>query len=264
MMQAGRQVLLRLDNVLADNSDALHGTLDNLNTFSDALSRNSERVDGIFAGLERLTGGGKKGPDPGLRPDGAEGAPRPAAKTPGGLAGGSRADGAAGLRLGEDPGAPGHRTASPPSRACSGPITCRRSSRKRSLQSFENAGFGQSVSRPVDGVTPDYQLLIDIRVVPDQHGRHAVRAGRTRGQDRGEQRQDRRLARLPPKRSGEVHRSAGCRCRARSGIWQSADGPGAVDGGSVEPAGGRQGLSPSHPWGGPTCRPQSAGPHFCI
>ena len=34
----------------------------NLSKFSDALGRNSDRVDGIVAGLERLTGGGGKGP----------------------------------------------------------------------------------------------------------------------------------------------------------------------------------------------------------
>ena len=32
----------------------------NINTFSGALARNTDRVDGILAGLERMTGGGAK------------------------------------------------------------------------------------------------------------------------------------------------------------------------------------------------------------
>ena len=43
---------------LADNSEPLRNTIANLNTFSAALSRNADRVDGILAGLERMTGGG--------------------------------------------------------------------------------------------------------------------------------------------------------------------------------------------------------------
>jgi len=57
MTQAARAALQRVDGILADNADALHGTLDNLKTFSDALSRNSNKIDGIIAGLEKMTGG---------------------------------------------------------------------------------------------------------------------------------------------------------------------------------------------------------------
>jgi len=31
------------------------------------------------------------------------------------------------------------------------------------IQAFENAGYEGAISRPLDGVTPDYQLLLDIR-----------------------------------------------------------------------------------------------------
>ena len=57
MTQAARNMLQRMDAVLAENSVALKGTIDNIKTFSDALARNSNRVDGIVAGLERMTGG---------------------------------------------------------------------------------------------------------------------------------------------------------------------------------------------------------------
>jgi phospholipid/cholesterol/gamma-HCH transport system substrate-binding protein len=57
MTQAARLALQRVDGILADNADSLHGTLDNLRTFSDALSRNAGKIDGIVTGLERMTGG---------------------------------------------------------------------------------------------------------------------------------------------------------------------------------------------------------------
>ena len=43
--------------ILADNADPLRTTIANLNTFSEALARNSDKLDGIIKGLERLTGG---------------------------------------------------------------------------------------------------------------------------------------------------------------------------------------------------------------
>jgi phospholipid/cholesterol/gamma-HCH transport system substrate-binding protein len=57
MTQAARTALQRVDNIMADNSESLKSALANLNTFSDALARNSSRIDGIVAGLERMTGG---------------------------------------------------------------------------------------------------------------------------------------------------------------------------------------------------------------
>jgi phospholipid/cholesterol/gamma-HCH transport system substrate-binding protein len=58
MTNAARDTLRRLDTILADNSEAIHSTMANLSTFTDALARNSGKLDGIVAGLERLTGGG--------------------------------------------------------------------------------------------------------------------------------------------------------------------------------------------------------------
>ena len=56
--ETARAVLQRVDKLVAENSDPLHSTLSNLEVFSDALSRNSGRVDSILQGLERMTGGG--------------------------------------------------------------------------------------------------------------------------------------------------------------------------------------------------------------
>ena len=57
MTQAARNVLQRLDSILAENSEGMKKTVAGLSAFSDALGRNSDRVDGIIAGLERMTAG---------------------------------------------------------------------------------------------------------------------------------------------------------------------------------------------------------------
>jgi phospholipid/cholesterol/gamma-HCH transport system substrate-binding protein len=63
MTQAARDVLGRIDEVVGQNADAFKVAVANIAAFSEALGRNSGRVDGILEGLERLTGG-KTTPDP--------------------------------------------------------------------------------------------------------------------------------------------------------------------------------------------------------
>ena len=58
MTQAARDALRRVDAVLAENSKPLKDTIANLETFSEGLARNTGKLDGIVAGLEKLTGGG--------------------------------------------------------------------------------------------------------------------------------------------------------------------------------------------------------------
>jgi len=58
MTQAARDALRRVDTVLEDNSGPLKDTIANLRTFSDGLARNTGKLDGILAGLEKMTGGG--------------------------------------------------------------------------------------------------------------------------------------------------------------------------------------------------------------
>ncbi len=57
MSQSARNVLHRLDGILAENAQPLRSLLANIDTFAGALARNSDKVDGILAGLERMTGG---------------------------------------------------------------------------------------------------------------------------------------------------------------------------------------------------------------
>jgi phospholipid/cholesterol/gamma-HCH transport system substrate-binding protein len=56
MTQAARDALRRVDSVLSDNAEPLHATIANLQTFSEGLAKNTPRLDGIIAGVERMTG----------------------------------------------------------------------------------------------------------------------------------------------------------------------------------------------------------------
>lgn len=58
MTQAARDALRRVDTVLAENSEPLKNTIANLQVFSEGLARNTGKLDGIVAGLEKMTGGG--------------------------------------------------------------------------------------------------------------------------------------------------------------------------------------------------------------
>jgi len=58
---AAREALQRVNSLIADNSQTLHSAIANLDTFSQALARNSGRVDSVLAGIETLTGKDGKG-----------------------------------------------------------------------------------------------------------------------------------------------------------------------------------------------------------
>jgi len=56
MTQAARDALRKVDSVLSENSAPLHDAINNLSTFTEGLARNTPKLDGIVAGLERMTG----------------------------------------------------------------------------------------------------------------------------------------------------------------------------------------------------------------
>ena len=58
MTQAAKDALRRVDSVLSENSEPLKKTIANLQTFTEGLARNTGKLDGIVAGLEKMTGGG--------------------------------------------------------------------------------------------------------------------------------------------------------------------------------------------------------------
>jgi phospholipid/cholesterol/gamma-HCH transport system substrate-binding protein len=60
--EAAREAFGGVNTLLSDNSDALHEAIGNINTFAEALARNSDKVDQIVTGLERMTAGAAAGP----------------------------------------------------------------------------------------------------------------------------------------------------------------------------------------------------------
>ena len=59
-MRAARQAIMRIDRLVAENSDALRNTIRNIDSFAAALGRNSGKVDTIADGLSGMFGGQQK------------------------------------------------------------------------------------------------------------------------------------------------------------------------------------------------------------
>jgi phospholipid/cholesterol/gamma-HCH transport system substrate-binding protein len=160
--ELARQVLRRVDGILVDNADPVKSLIGNLDIFSQVLARNSDRIDGILAGLERMTGGAAAKAAlpiydlaaPTTLPVLAE-APHWQLLIP---------EPTILLAFNSDKitvaPAAGETTALADAQWSDNlPILFQ----EKVVQTFENAGFGASVSRPRDGFTADYQLLLDIR-----------------------------------------------------------------------------------------------------
>jgi phospholipid/cholesterol/gamma-HCH transport system substrate-binding protein len=161
LTQAAQGTLQKLNSILDDSSTPLKGTLDNVKSFSDALARNADRVDGIMAGLERMTGGTSKpkGPTFDLI------APTQFPQT---------------VKVPDKQLAIAELTA--PALLDSDKIQLRKTGTEtgavdggqwsdslprllqlRLMQSFENAGYGGSIGRAAEGLTADQQLVVDLR-----------------------------------------------------------------------------------------------------
>jgi phospholipid/cholesterol/gamma-HCH transport system substrate-binding protein len=160
---AARDAFQQIDGILSDNSESLHDAIANIDTFSGALARNSDKVDGILAGLERMTGGGTSQAEiPVYDLIAASTVPPPPAEAPSWL-----------LVVPEPTTLMGFNTDKillQPATGESVPVPNAKWSdnlpvlfQEKVIQSFENAGYARSVSRTREGVTGDYQLLIDIR-----------------------------------------------------------------------------------------------------
>jgi phospholipid/cholesterol/gamma-HCH transport system substrate-binding protein len=161
--QSARDAFQRVDNILAENSEALNSAITNIDTFSDALARNSDKVDGIVAGLERMTGGGTSQADIPVYDlvAATDFPPKPKETRPW-------------LLVVPEPmtvmGFNTDKILLQPSAGESVPLADARWSdnlpvlfQEKVIQSFENAGYARQISRTRDGVAADYQLLIDIR-----------------------------------------------------------------------------------------------------
>jgi phospholipid/cholesterol/gamma-HCH transport system substrate-binding protein len=162
MTEAARDVLRHIDSVVNDNAEPLRTLIANINTFSGALARNSDRVDGILSGLERMTGGGTQKstahvfdlkavqtfPSLAKFPQGQLVVPEPdvvgnvfsdeiVVRTPA-----------------------GERSTLFQAKW---PDSLTRVVQSRIVQSFENAGYLKALGRQPEGLAIDYQLLIDMR-----------------------------------------------------------------------------------------------------
>ncbi len=159
---SARIALLKLNSILDENSEPFKELVANLNSFAGALSRNSDKVDGILSGLERMTGGAR-GPDTekvfditaadGFKPAseklrGQMIVPQPTAIF--------QLDSQNILFRAKKDDAP-----LPPGARWADNLT--RLMQSKVVQSFENAGYLGSVSQNADVVTAEFQLLIDIR-----------------------------------------------------------------------------------------------------
>ncbi len=162
MTQAARDALRRVDTVLSENSEPLRETIANLKVFSAALARNSDRLDGIVAGVERMVGGGPAAAPPIVYDLTAARVFPTATKAPSGL-----------LAVMEPTGVLMFDTQKilvRPS-GVEGPTFANarwsdnlpKLLQARIIQSFENANLLRTVTRPMEALTADYQLLIDVR-----------------------------------------------------------------------------------------------------
>jgi phospholipid/cholesterol/gamma-HCH transport system substrate-binding protein len=161
-MQTAREALRRIDNLLAENAEPLHATIANFETFSGALARNADRVDGILTGVERMTGTGTPAPPPMIV---SLTAPQtfPDLKKPG--RGQLIVPEPTGLLMfdtrkilvwpndSEGPSFAGTQWSDSLPKLLQSKV----------VESFENAKSLGAVARPAEGLNADYQLLIDIR-----------------------------------------------------------------------------------------------------
>jgi phospholipid/cholesterol/gamma-HCH transport system substrate-binding protein len=159
--QAARTVLQRLDNVLSENSAAFKSAIGNINTFSEALARNSNKVDGIIAGLERMTGAGPAAQTVTYDLSAPRDFPptdKPAetqltVAEPTGV-----------LMLDTQkilvrPKAPDD----PSFESARWSDTLGKLVQAKILQAFENSHYLEAVGRPFEGINSNYQLMIEIR-----------------------------------------------------------------------------------------------------
>jgi len=160
MSASAREALARLNQILSDNEAPLKSAIASIDTFATTLADNSDKIEGILAGLENLTGGGKKPetvnydltaatdfPDIADFPEAQLVVPTPTTVI---------ALDTQRLMLsdakGTSAGFEGTRWAD------SVPILVA----ARVIQSFENAGYPKAGS-DASGFTGDYQLLLNIR-----------------------------------------------------------------------------------------------------
>lgn len=159
MTQAARDVLRKLDVLVADNTAAFTSAVANVDKFAAALARNSDKVDGIVSGIERLTGGAPKA-TPRIYELAAATQFAPITSVPKGQ---MQLPDPTSLSLIENERIVLTGGEKPSIENAQWPDLLPRVVQAALVRSFENAGYKRIFSRAPDGARTDYQLLIDIR-----------------------------------------------------------------------------------------------------
>ena len=159
--QSARDAFQEVESVLEQNAKPLNEAIKNIEVFTDALARNADKVDGILAGIEKLTGGGKsENPLFSLKP--AVDLPAPPEKAP-----------AWKLVIPEPTTLLAFNTdkiLTEPAPDESLPLENARwtdslpiLAQATLLQTFDKAGYAQSVTRTIGDFPSNFQLRIDIQ-----------------------------------------------------------------------------------------------------
>ena len=161
MTGAARDALRHVDALVTDNSAPLRSLITNLASFADALGRNSTHVDGIVAGLERMTGGAGK-PPPAVYDLTAPSA-FPAFEKPAGVQLAVREPTALDALTSDKIIVRGEQGLIPVADNAKWSDLLPLVIQARVLQSFEKADLLRQASRPLDGLTSDFQLITELR-----------------------------------------------------------------------------------------------------
>ena len=205
MTQAARDALRRVDTVLAENSDPLKDTIANLQDFSEGLARNTGKLDGIVAGLEKMTGGGAPRAEDHLRSArAAKSRDRPARPSTAQLA----IPEPTAVAMLET-----QRMLFSPAQDYPGfadflwADSIPKLVQARLIDSFENYDIAHAPLRTADIGQADFQLLIDVRRFRIAIGVRAGGRDRIVGADRRQERQGHRLAAVRGEREHSTSRT---------------------------------------------------------
>jgi phospholipid/cholesterol/gamma-HCH transport system substrate-binding protein len=161
MTGAARDALRHVDALVTDNSASLRSLITNLSAFADALGRNSTHVDGIVAGLERMTGGAGK-PPPSVY-DLTAASTFPAFEKPTGVQLAVREPTALDALTSDKIVVRGEQGLTPVADNAKWSDLLPLVIQARLLQSFEKAGLLRQASRPLEGLNSDFQLVTELR-----------------------------------------------------------------------------------------------------
>ena len=161
MTQSARNALGRVDTVLAENAEPLKETIANLKIFTGSLAKNAGGLDGIVAGLERMTGGGTPPPPKVVFDLVAPTDFAPSKKTIKGQISVPEPTATVMLQTQRMLFLPTREVPAFANMQWSDSIP--KMLQTKLVQGFENADIDHSPLRAMDGLEADYQLVIDVR-----------------------------------------------------------------------------------------------------